>query len=65
MMISKMPLRLRRYGEEIIGLDTGSRNDMEDTPQVISVDELKEMMNSLEDGTILSVSFTKEGDSDE
>ena len=64
MMISKMPLRLRRYGEEIIGLETGSR-DMEDTPQVISVDELKEMMNSLEDGTILSVSFMKEGDSDE
>lgn len=65
MMISKMPLRLMRYGEEIIGLDTGSRNDMEDTPQVISVDELKEMMNSLEDGTILSVSFMKGGDSDE
>ena len=65
MMISKMPLRLRRYGEEIIGLDTGSRNDMEDTPQVISVDELKDMMNSLEDGTILSVSFMKGDDSDE
>ena len=64
MMISKMPLRLRRYGEEIIGLDTGSR-DMEDTPQVISIDELKDMMNSLEDGTILSVSFMKGGDSDE
>lgn len=58
-----MAQRLQRYAAFITG-EGGEISDRK-RPRVISEDELTEMMNSLEDGTVLSVRFVKGGDDDE
>lgn len=57
-------IRLQMYAAEIVGLRTGEARGR-NAPKVISEDELKDIMNSLEDGTVLSVRFMEGGDGDE
>ena len=57
-------IRLHNNAAEIVGLRTGEARGR-NAPKVISEDELKDIMNSLEDGTVLSVRFMEGGDGDE
>lgn len=57
-------LRLQMYAAEIVGLRNGEARGR-NAPEVVSEKELKDMMNSLSDGTVLSVRFMEGGDDDE
>lgn len=60
MMRRDLPERLQRYAAEIVGLHTKGEGDGRN-PHVLSEDELHKLMNSLEDGTVLSVRFLEGG----